>query len=299
MKRRVVKHGTSTLTISLPIDWVKKFKIQSGQELDVQERGNKILIRSSNDISEKELNVLFDKPGNIPKRLLISPFIHGYDLIRVNYLYPEVKIYVYNLLQNYYMGFEIIEESPNLIVLKNVAKGIEEEFDIMLNRLIFLVSTRLKILLEVMKTENYNLLKDNETFEHSADKINLFCKRMLNINANKENKSCSFYSVINYLENISDAEFSISCYLIEKKIKITRQTIDFMQFTLDYMNLWYKLFLKYDFETFYKLKDLESKMGIRNDYSIMNKFPVNQHFIVHSLLMINEYIHNCCEELSY
>ena len=48
MKRKIVQHGQSTLTLSLPSKWVKKNNIKKGQLLDV-------------NVSEKGLLISLDK----------------------------------------------------------------------------------------------------------------------------------------------------------------------------------------------------------------------------------------------
>jgi len=44
MKRKIVQHGSSSLTITLPIKWVEKFGLKKGGELNVEENGPTLLI---------------------------------------------------------------------------------------------------------------------------------------------------------------------------------------------------------------------------------------------------------------
>ena len=44
MKRRIVKQGHNTHTITLPSQWVKLNNLKSGQELDVVEQENRLII---------------------------------------------------------------------------------------------------------------------------------------------------------------------------------------------------------------------------------------------------------------
>ncbi len=44
MKRKVVKHGPSTLIVSLPVKWTKNNGINPGDELEVDQIGKKLII---------------------------------------------------------------------------------------------------------------------------------------------------------------------------------------------------------------------------------------------------------------
>ena len=37
MKRKIVKQGSATMTISLPATWIKKFNLKVGDELEIDE----------------------------------------------------------------------------------------------------------------------------------------------------------------------------------------------------------------------------------------------------------------------
>ena len=59
IKRKVVLHGRSTLTVSLPSIWLKKLKISKGDELEVREYGNEIRISRENGmyLGKKSINI--------------------------------------------------------------------------------------------------------------------------------------------------------------------------------------------------------------------------------------------------
>ena len=38
MKRKIIRQGHNTLTITLPSDWAKRFNIEAGKEIDLTER---------------------------------------------------------------------------------------------------------------------------------------------------------------------------------------------------------------------------------------------------------------------
>ncbi len=55
MRRKVVKLGPATLVVSLPSKWTKKFSINAGDELEMEEHNKNLIISTEKGINiEKE-----------------------------------------------------------------------------------------------------------------------------------------------------------------------------------------------------------------------------------------------------
>ena len=60
MKRKVIKLADKTSVVSLPSKWIKNYKVEKGDELDLEEIGNSILIKPSKqqtEIKKIEINI--------------------------------------------------------------------------------------------------------------------------------------------------------------------------------------------------------------------------------------------------
>src|SRR3989338_7463517 len=53
MKRRIIKQGRNTLTMTLPCHWTKLLNLKVGDELDVLEKGSTLLVNGENGPQEK------------------------------------------------------------------------------------------------------------------------------------------------------------------------------------------------------------------------------------------------------
>ena len=53
MKRKIIKQGHNTLTVTLPSDWVKKLNLKSGDEIDVLENENSLILNGFEKNKEK------------------------------------------------------------------------------------------------------------------------------------------------------------------------------------------------------------------------------------------------------
>ena len=58
MKRKIIKQGHNTLTITLPSDWVKRFNLQGGNEIDLIEKDNGLFLTTEkiNSIKKAEFD---------------------------------------------------------------------------------------------------------------------------------------------------------------------------------------------------------------------------------------------------
>src|SRR3989338_5327977 len=54
MKRKIIKQGHSTLTITLPTKWAQKLNLKAGDEIDLIEKDNSILINGQENGKEKK-----------------------------------------------------------------------------------------------------------------------------------------------------------------------------------------------------------------------------------------------------
>jgi len=86
MKRRIIKQGHSTLTITLPSDWTKRFNLQGGAEVDVLDKDNGLFITTEKNDSFKVAE--FDITGmDIPTvwKYFMSVYREGYDEVLIKY----------------------------------------------------------------------------------------------------------------------------------------------------------------------------------------------------------------------
>ena len=297
MKRKVVKHGTATLTISLPVQWIKKFNIRQGDELDVEERGNRIIVKPYNELAEKEIVINIEKREDFARRFIIIPYIQGYNNIKVKFGEREILPRIQEVIANYIMGFEIVEQGNNYCVLKNIAKGIEDQFDVMLNRLAIITIGMLKDIHEAFKTNKLDIIAESKSSEMAANKISLFCRRMLNILGHKDKSPTGIYSTVTYLEELTDEAHYICDYAVKNKIKADRRLVAYTQDIVRQIELWYKTFNNYKQELMVEMKKLELRLQKEN-LEMLENANSKEVVIVHYLAAIQENLHHMNEELS-
>ncbi len=94
MKRRVIQIANSTQLISLPRKWTLQFGIKKGDELEVEEKGNKIEVSTekSRDIEKVVLDVSdLDRSSLI--YYLRAAYRRGFDMVEVRFNLPKTKYF--------------------------------------------------------------------------------------------------------------------------------------------------------------------------------------------------------------
>jgi phosphate uptake regulator len=84
MKRKVIKQGYNTLTVTLPTDWTKKFNIKPGDEVDIIEQGRGLQVSTEKgpNLSTITIDISRLSPAVI-WRYLLAAYRAGYDEITI------------------------------------------------------------------------------------------------------------------------------------------------------------------------------------------------------------------------
>jgi phosphate uptake regulator len=202
MKRKVNRVGTNTLTVSLPTKWTKNNNIVKGDELLVEEEGNKLTILKGKNNKKSEKKIVEIKGDNYLERFIAVPCIHGYDEVKVIFDSPDVIARITRSV-NRFIGFEIVEQDEKSCLIKNIAPELEEDFQVTFNRLIHVVSTISTEFRTFIENEDKTKFKTISGLRDLARKFQIFCARL--IHKNIETDSCNFqlYYIVNVLQSIT------------------------------------------------------------------------------------------------
>src|SRR3989344_5124065 len=204
MKRKVIQLAKKKSVLSLPSTWISKFNIQKGDELDIEEIANDLIIKTNKD--QKEKTITLDSEGineRTLKWLMSGLHKYGYDEITVLYKDQKVIEVMHDLIKNLFMGFAIVEQTEKRIVLRTISKDIDHEFDNVLRRAFLVTLSLANGTLEHLEKGNHKELIKLKDLEKINNQLTNFCER--SINKKGYFKNSSFYYVINWnLEKIAD-----------------------------------------------------------------------------------------------
>ncbi len=296
MKRKIARIGASTLMISLPNKWVKANQIEKGDELEVEETGSSLYIYSNPKKKTKSSEISIPTASSFSRRILVSPFKEGYDIITIHF--EEQKV-LDLIQQNLYllMGFEIVEQGRNYCTLKNVMTIDPDTVESIFNRAIHIFSTMETELLEAVETGDWENIGSIIRREDLLNKYDLFCKRLLRMNVYKDPlKMIKMSWVLALVEEMGDCYIEICKHLIQEKKGISTDLKRIMkEISLQFKRL-YSLFHKQDKTVFYEFREMKLKIQ-REINVIYHKSPRYEFPIISQLVVILNKQHHISEEI--
>jgi phosphate uptake regulator len=202
MRRKITPHGLSSMTISLPSVWVKQNNLKKGEEVDVTEEENNIIIKpvtTTHDTKITETSFIgLDKDTG--EDLILALHKKGYDEIKIIIDNPEKIKEIHAFLNHMQLGFEIIKQESNSITIRNISNPEIEQFDNLFRR-VFRITIEYANKIETILQNKDELTHSCILHEVSVNRISNYCKRI--IIKEKRKNACFFYSIIEELNNIT------------------------------------------------------------------------------------------------
>jgi len=203
MKRKLVKQGTATMMISLPSKWIKENKLEKGSEVDLTEQGHELVISSDNISSEKN-NASIDISSLSPlvNRIIISYYVKGIDELEIKFSKrEEVKDFANRIIHEL-IGFEIIKQTQNSLIIKDITGLEKQDVDSLIRRTFSIVSSMFEELVQAIeKKQDFEPVIE---LDFNVNKFVHFCLRVLNKKGYKDNKILPVSEIVSSLEELGD-----------------------------------------------------------------------------------------------
>ncbi len=263
MRRKIVKHGNTSLTVSLPIDWVNKFNLKKGDEIEISEDEDRLVLSTERKMmhekSEKDLSDLKDHEI---LSIITALYRQGYDEIDLTYNNPKQTNYIQDAVNNL-LGLAIVEQTKKRCKIKDFSELKDDEFDTIMRRIFLLLIGMSEDLQEALKKKDKEGLSEMYNHDTNINKFCNLCIRILNKRGYKDHKKIKLlFHLIIELENIGDELVRLSIEVSEGNMKYTENFIKLYNHLHNLLREFYEFFYKY-----------EKEVGkIREFYSYYYKF---------------------------
>lgn len=254
------------MMISLPSKWIKESKLGKGDEINLDEKDRKLIISTEKSLVDKN-KASINVSGLFPlvNRTLVANYIRGIDELEVTFSnFKEIEDFQKRAI-NELLGFEIIKQSQNSILVKDITGTENQEIDEIIKR-IFLILDSMADELSIALEKKQNM-KPIIEIDISVNKFVNFCLRILNKKGYKEfNKTSEIYAIVSMLEEIGDTYKRIA--ESNKKVKITENQVKIIRETRDFLKIFEKLFFNFNKDEAVKLakkyEEIKKKIGNKN-----------------------------------
>ncbi|MBL7055677.1 phosphate uptake regulator PhoU [Candidatus Woesearchaeota archaeon] len=291
IKRSVIQIANSTQLVSLPRKWTKKYNVQKGDELEVEERGNSLAILTESSPSSKEisLNISSLTPKQ-SERLIARTYQKGYDVIKIKYDNPQSGMSIQNKVKEL-LGFEIIEKTKDQILIKSISQKLDIGFDSSLRRVFLILIDLAETCLEGFAKNDKIAMESVYDKDFDLNKFCYFCLRSIRKGLHGEFGNYILYFLIDTLEYVGDEYKRLNKNLAKISEKRRKQFISLVSEV--------NTLVKLDYEFFYNphKEKLNSAIKIHNDIndlieSMKGAKDENELSALNSLYFISSIVYN-------
>ncbi len=291
MKRKIISLAGKTSVVSLPISWVKKYNIKKGDEIELEENGNNLIIKPKGlEQSTKIISIDTTDFTERPFRYAMSA-LHklGYDEITLVHKKGPMKEPITDLIRNLLLGFVVIEQTSKRTVLRSMANEIDSEFDPALRRAFLVTISLAKSSLDMLSSEEFSNLPSLVNLEKTNNQLTSFCLRLISKGFYKdEEKKIFILTVIWNLEKIADEYKDICNELCDNKTKINPEILALYNEVISLLDGYYELFYKFNREKINDLDELKNKIQLTRKK--INSESYNEIFLLTKLMTLTSKI---------
>lgn len=248
--RKLIAHGPSSLTVSLPNSWVRKNELKKGDVVFVKEIDDGLKITTMPTDRSKEININLighSEQEIIP--ILTLAYRRGFDEFRITYgsetEYKNISATIKNLI-----GLAIIENGKGICKVKTMAKDSDQDFKALFRRTFLILLQELEDMKNAVAKESdiYGFAsRDNDVNSMVNLGIRLINKGYIQDRASELHM---FYALL-ILEEIGDDLVKFSIEINKKKLKETEKACNE---TYNMLRMIYEAYFsdKYSLGDFYK-----------------------------------------------
>jgi phosphate uptake regulator len=261
MKRKIVAQGNQSLTLTLPIKWVREQQLKAGDEIEVSHQGNELVLGKEGKKKGGTYKINLTKEtanSRLLMSLIMGAYRSGADEIDIHFETPELidrelgSVKTIKYIQdtvNLLIGISIVEQTKNYCRIKDITGASEAEFEAIFRRIFLLLLSIGEQSLKAFKEEDYNAIADIQLIYDSIKKFTEYCLRLLSKYQYKERENTGhFYGIVILLDIISDDYRHLTKHFVASNLSkpVIKAYED------------YNLYLRKTYEWFYKTTDEET-----------------------------------------
>lgn len=283
MKRKIVKHGGGTLTISLPSNWVKSNNVKPGQSLNIEAVRGKLLI-SMQDKTFEPVTISLDGGGDwYIGKIIRHLYTSGFDEMNIKYSSPKQLPQIRQDL-NLLTGLELVKSEKNVCKLKCMVHTDESEYDQIVKKIMWILLSKLDYLFEEGEKGNFEMSEEIKELHITLCRLCNLCKRLINKKEIFDSVNAKYaYDFFNAIIEISVlVNYCYEHLNTQKKPKLSESELQFLKEIRDH---YYDLYLAVINE---KKENVQQFFELRKDNFEKNLALINTQdpVIVHYFLMM-------------
>ena len=164
------------MTVSLPVKWLRKVGVEKGDELDVRENENNLVIslEEAKAKTSVSLNITSLDQSSI-KTIVTNAYRLGYDEINLQFDNKQALKTIADLVEKSLLGFEIIKKDEGSCVIESVTEPAKEQYENIFSKIFLNVEELFDLVSQ--KLEGGKV--DFEDTDRKIQQYDNFCRRII------------------------------------------------------------------------------------------------------------------------
>lgn len=256
MKRKIIKQGNDTLTITIPRRWARNYGLEAGNEINLEEREKSLVLTTENEINLEKCSICVANMQPMIRRTLFALYQKGYDEINITFDSSR-EMSLVQMSVNELIGMEIVDQERKNITIKELAHPDYSEFDNILRKTFMLISNISKESLEAARKGDTDHLNTIAQRDKDVNKFTNFCRRALIKKGYHDfRKTAPMFFLVVELEKIGDLYRDLCRYIASNKIRIGKEEARLFENVNSFYQDLYDLFYRFEIK---KLSSIGAK----------------------------------------
>lgn len=294
MKRKIIRHGPISLAICLPMKWVRQQNLKPGEELSVEEKEDLSLVVTSQqkELEKKEIVVDAKNLEPIIRKLLAGLYKTGYDKITIRDYSVESLKAIQHVLSISCIGFEVIEQTKEKIVIEAVSSIESEELEKILRRFFQSISDNISDLKKDLEQGDHDDLNNIILRDWQINRYADYLRRAINKQIFPHPKLGPFFMIIEHSEKLADLYKELAMDHVKNKKKLSKEYAKAMHEANQYFQLFCESYYSYSREKLIefiarkkKIESMLEKLKEKEEDILALKFIVRHIFEFNSSLI--------------
>ncbi len=244
------------MTFYVPKKWLDKKGLKPGDEINVTEDNNKLIIEPEKTKKQKKtinIEIKESRESSI-RTLIVIAYRAGFDQISIKYTGKEKDIN--QIVNNFLIGFDVTKTNKDEYIIESISEPSYDNFENIIQRQFYLLEL---IIQKIGDTEI-------EQYVHKVQKYDNFLKRCLSKEIFNTNTKPFLWQFLSNLTQISRACFHFHKDITNKKNKKIKNLIKRLEEMINILKISY---LKRDTSQLHKLHNMEQEI-VRNERKKLN-----------------------------
>lgn len=279
MKRKLVKQGASTMMVSLPSKWIKANNLDKGDEIDLEEKKNSLIINpeAKKKKSETEIQLTGLTESSI-RTIITNAYRIGYDKIKVNFADESALPIIQKTLDKNLIGFEIIKRNEKGCEIENITEPSYEQFDNIFSKIFLNIEELFQIASSNLNGEEHEF----EDIERKIQQFDNFCRRVIAKSEiyDRMQLKWAFHTELIHAQR---ELYHLLRYLEKNKVKADKEAFSLLEDSKNIFQMLEKAYQEKNISLLEKIHEEEKGLIYKKGYSSIKK---SNPIVIHHLMNV-------------